>query len=1165
MTLIQRYLLLFFALLASVNALQASHLIGGNMGYLYLGPDPVQPQNSRFLVYFQAYMDCNSQFWDPTNPVFFPEPNIELGVYAGTLTSDTLLPHNSNLVLNRIQFDLIQPQLPANCTFQTNTCVALVLYQNEISLPNSSNGYHILYDRCCRPPGIINLNNSGNQPITYKVFIPAENGTLLQNSTPVFTDTLSSYMCLNDTNYITNIAIDPDGDSIVYSLEVPYRGLTTNSVPVATYNAAVPIQFNPYPNPPTSINWATNHGITQLFGPFGFQDINTNTGLTRFYSTVAGTFVAAVEIKEYRNGVLISKTRRDIQLLAINCPVNPIPTQDISNLDSTAISPTQYNIDAGESFCINLQFYDPNGDSLFLTASGAVFDTAQTNPPATISYNTQGGDSTISAQFCWASTCSQGRLQPYTFDISITDNGCPPKTFMQTFEIYITPFEGPTQITGDSLLCGDTISSYSVVAPSNATLNWNVAGGNIVTNNGNNILVNWGTASSGNVSFSAVNSLGCTVGPIQMPITISQIDVDAGSDINLCRYDSIQIGGSPTTGLSSYTVVWSPAVGLSDPSIPNPMVFPTINRTYTVQISDTLGCVKTDSLEVSIIGIVSSFDEDSTYLCPGDTFTLFTDSVQANLPILWTPSTFLSTTSPNFTRFSPPTSSWYRFNYMDVDGCLGKDSIYILVNGEVPTNAGPDQSICLGDTVTIGGNPIAPPNTNFVWLNAASLSDANAPNPSAFPSTTTTYILSTSNDTCSGLDTVVIEVFPLPLLSLSPDTIICENDTANLFALGSGQKTWFNSQSLSSDTADSVRAFPLQTTVYRLELTDSNNCKTMDSVTVQVQAYPIANANGPLLHVCKNLPFVMGSPGDSSLQYIWTPASNLNDSNLANPVLITDRNLSFTLRVSDSVGCSSFDSVNISVFRAFGGTDTSLCERDTVVFQARTENGLAPFSVRYLPTAGVVNPNILPSPIVAGNANEYAVVVEDSVGCSDTLSVKIQSGIRSTASFDVESVANCKLLDLKTTNNSLNSDSYMWFVNGELKSDSNSPRFSLPYGNNYEIKLIALNNNGCHDTIALRVDAPNLNGILGLMLQNVMTPNGDGINDFLEFPISQELANCVDLQVYNRWGHLVYESKGFVPSWDGRSFSGEVVPTGVYFYILTVNGVEYRQSINLYR
>jgi gliding motility-associated-like protein len=74
-------------------------------------------------------------------------------------------------------------------------------------------------------------------------------------------------------------------------------------------------------------------------------------------------------------------------------------------------------------------------------------------------------------------------------------------------------------------------------------------------------------------------------------------------------------------------------------------------------------------------------------------------------------------------------------------------------------------------------------------------------------------------------------------------------------------------------------------------------------------------------------------------------------------------------------------------------------------------------------------------------------------------------------------------------------------------------------------------------------------------LPNVVTLNGDGINDFFK-PIINKFVKDIDLKIYNRWGNLVYETTDPKIMWDGKSMQmKEIVTEGTYFYVCQVNEI----------
>jgi len=72
-----------------------------------------------------------------------------------------------------------------------------------------------------------------------------------------------------------------------------------------------------------------------------------------------------------------------------------------------------------------------------------------------------------------------------------------------------------------------------------------------------------------------------------------------------------------------------------------------------------------------------------------------------------------------------------------------------------------------------------------------------------------------------------------------------------------------------------------------------------------------------------------------------------------------------------------------------------------------------------------------------------------------------------------------------------------------------------------------------------------------LVVPNAFTPNGDGINDVWNIKALSDFPKCT-VSVYNRYGSLVYQSKGYPQPWDG-TFNGKPLPVGTYYYIINPN------------
>ena len=73
----------------------------------------------------------------------------------------------------------------------------------------------------------------------------------------------------------------------------------------------------------------------------------------------------------------------------------------------------------------------------------------------------------------------------------------------------------------------------------------------------------------------------------------------------------------------------------------------------------------------------------------------------------------------------------------------------------------------------------------------------------------------------------------------------------------------------------------------------------------------------------------------------------------------------------------------------------------------------------------------------------------------------------------------------------------------------------------------------------------------GISVPSGFTPNGDGTNDYWVLPFASEFPNIV-VEVYNRWGELLFHSDGYNTPWDG-TYNGKPVPVGTYYFIINLN------------
>ena len=100
--------------------------------------------------------------------------------------------------------------------------------------------------------------------------------------------------------------------------------------------------------------------------------------------------------------------------------------------------------------------------------------------------------------------------------------------------------------------------------------------------------------------------------------------------------------------------------------------------------------------------------------------------------------------------------------------------------------------------------------------------------------------------------------------------------------------------------------------------------------------------------------------------------------------------------------------------------------------------------------------------------------------------------------------------------------------------------------------LMVTDRNGCKGTDSMKILYYNCDGI-----PNAFTPNADGLNDVFR-PVFPAPVSNYHLQIWNRWGLRVFESRNSAIGWDGK-FKSVAQPIGVYVYIITfrdINGMD---------
>lgn len=137
-------------------------------------------------------------------------------------------------------------------------------------------------------------------------------------------------------------------------------------------------------------------------------------------------------------------------------------------------------------------------------------------------------------------------------------------------------------------------------------------------------------------------------------------------------------------------------------------------------------------------------------------------------------------------------------------------------------------------------------------------------------------------------------------------------------------------------------------------------------------------------------------------------------------------------------------------------------------------------------------------------------------------------------------------LGISIANYSSNSSAFFWDFGDGDTSTFDQPKHSYSRPGLYTVWLWASNEYGCIDSTSRQVEVKQ---DFNLFIPNSFTPNGDGINDL--WSMYGGGFDAFELQVYNRWGQLIFLSKDINDFWDG-TFGGEEIPDGVYYYLINL-------------
>ena len=546
-----RFLSVVFFLFLALNYASASHFMGFDLTYTCIGPN-------QYSIRLKAFRDCRGIEMPSSFTVNYR--SVACGV-------------NASLNLTRTSFTDITPLCPS----QVSACnggagpigVELHIYEGTLTLPAGCNDWVLSTSSCCRNNAITNLSNPGGNDIYIEALL---NNTVTPcNNSPVFASDPTPFTCVNQTVRYQQLATDPDGDSLAYSLVNCQIAQNTNVTYAGGFSATSPLTV-----PVT---------------------INPITGEMFFTPNTPQTAVICVRVEEFRNGIKIGEIVRDLQFVIQNC-TNQLPTASGINGSNTIFDTT---VCAGSTLCFDVLGLDADAtNNLAMSASGL---------PAGATFTVSGSGNNRVGRFCWNPTVND--IGTHVFSVLVRDDACPiPGNNSRALRVIIRPNPNPPVNAGpDVTICaGESTPLNASTTASNGTVYTWTPSLSLSNTTGSSTTAT--PPSTTNYTVQLQYSDGCVSSDdVRVIIADDPVADVIPTSANVCAGGSFNLVG--TTSTSGMTFQWLDpsltSLGTGTVSGSSTSIIVTVPSTpgtyaYTLRVTNPLTGCFTDAIANLIVG-----------------------------------------------------------------------------------------------------------------------------------------------------------------------------------------------------------------------------------------------------------------------------------------------------------------------------------------------------------------------------------------------------------------------------------------------------------------------------------------------------------------------------------------------------------------------------------
>ncbi len=406
---------------------------------------------------------------------------------------------------------------------------------------------------------------------------------------------------------------------------------------------------------------------------------------------------------------------------------------------------------------------------------------------------------------------------PGTYEVTlvVSDvNGCfTPDSVV--FEVVIGDFEGGVIQPTAAICPGD---SFQFEAYGGSVYSWSPG----IYLNDSTIATPIATVDQ-TTDFMIIISDTCGIDTVYVTLPVFLGASNISNDTSICLGNSVLLNAE---GGVSYE--WTPATFLDDPFSPTPTSTPDETITYNVEITTSNGCVLNEDVLISVyFELPNPLLEDTAIMCFGTSVPIVASGT-AIQTYNWYPTTFITPLNTASVTIDTPDDTWY---YCDFGNACGSVTDSIFIDVKLPDiSAGNGTIICPTETAQLwasGGNSYTWTPGSFQFLtNDSIIVSPNSP--------TVYYVTGTDQFGCIGMDSVFVDLFPLPIVDAGLNAYAFYGDEVQLTASSpqTGTFVWSPSETLTCAACISPVAEPNRETVYTVTMTDQNGCQSSDIVSI---------------------------------------------------------------------------------------------------------------------------------------------------------------------------------------------------------------------------------------------------------------------------------------------------------------------------------------------